>query len=330
MAAHTCSREVKEELGSLCRIGLERERLRHHVLAAVDRQGSYWDLVKQIELFNLWRHIRHDDFAAVRGVDQELRRNGFLFGVLIVAVLTRVSVRHHEVLLQINLDIFDFFFEKDEIRSSSDIQSTGLIRRPLVLWLIQSERQREDTACKERVNRVFAVGKVCRQKLLLRSTDKEVCVIAPEHTLTDEALCLAEVVGHLAIVVEGLGVLRRLLELRERLLVVSLLSVAVDDITTILIAEWVLVVVFLPIVHHISTFVSCFVPIIHVHVHFVHSFSILHPAWRRPGWSSQVAKQILLHLQIALLVCIRRSVRTIGQVYVRIGVPLLVKDVYRC
>jgi len=51
------------------------------------------------------------------------------------------------------------------------------------------------------------------------------------------------VVGDLGIIVEGLSVLRRFLQLRERLVGESLLGMLLDQASNILVTEWVLAIV---------------------------------------------------------------------------------------
>lgn len=135
--------EVELEIGALSRVGLQLEGLRHHVFCLEDWQRADRNLVKHVEFFDVWGHVRHNDFTAVGSIDQELSRHG-LFVVIAIVVVSLVSVSYHKVLLQVNLNIFDFLFEKDQVGPSSNCQTTGLIGLVLVSWGRLLGRQGQD------------------------------------------------------------------------------------------------------------------------------------------------------------------------------------------
>jgi hypothetical protein len=137
----TCCREVEVEFGALSCVGAQLEWLGHHVFCFINWHRSDRNLVQQVELLYIWGYIRHNHFAAVGCVDQELIRYCLIFILLTLAILPCISMGHHEVLLEVNLYILDFFLEHNKITSSCDCQSSRLICLSLVVSALQSWRQ---------------------------------------------------------------------------------------------------------------------------------------------------------------------------------------------
>ena len=111
------------------------------VFCFINWHRSDRNLVQQVELLYIWGYIRHNHFAAVGCVDQELIRYCLVFILLTLAILPCISMGHHEVLLEVNLYILDFFLEHNKITSSCDCQSSRLICLSLVVSALQSWRQ---------------------------------------------------------------------------------------------------------------------------------------------------------------------------------------------